>query len=60
MPEVPGMFTSFLVNKSKTALFVEPGHFSDPEHYVKMMGFDKPMDFKLEFTENAEPKEKQK
>lgn len=52
VPEVPGMFTSFLVNKRP--LFVDPALFDDPEHYVKIMGYDKPIDFKLDLTPNPE------
>jgi transmembrane protein 70, mitochondrial len=50
VPEVPGMFTSFIVNhkgSNPASLFVDPKLFDDPYHYVKLMGFDKPMDFKL-------------
>lgn len=45
VPEVPGMFTSFLV-KNKP-LFVDPHMFSDLEHYGRLMGYDKPIDFHL-------------
>lgn len=45
VPDVPGMFTSFHVNGRP--LFVDPGLFSDPTHYGKLMGYDKPIDFKL-------------
>ncbi|XP_073837600.1 transmembrane protein 70 homolog, mitochondrial [Musca autumnalis] len=48
VPEVPGMFTSFLVDGRP--LFVDPALFDDPEHYVRIMGYDKPIDFKLETT----------
>ncbi|XP_075159401.1 transmembrane protein 70 homolog, mitochondrial [Haematobia irritans] len=49
VPEVPGMFTSFMVGNK--ALFVDPALFDDPEHYVRIMGYDKPIDLKLELTE---------
>ncbi|XP_023291617.2 transmembrane protein 70 homolog, mitochondrial [Lucilia cuprina] len=49
IPEVPGMFTSF--NVGKRSLFVDPALFEDPEHYVKIMGYDKPIDFKLDLKE---------
>jgi len=39
------MFTSFVVKKRP--LFVDPALFDDPEHYVRIMGYDKPIDFKL-------------
>ncbi|XP_030380253.1 transmembrane protein 70 homolog, mitochondrial [Scaptodrosophila lebanonensis] len=48
VPEVPGMFTSFVVGKR--ALFVDPALFDDPEHYVRIMGYDKPVDFKLDLS----------
>lgn len=55
VPEIPGMFTSFIVNqknsKKKVALFVDPKLFQDPSHYVKIMGYDKPIDFKLDLSE---------
>lgn len=56
MPEVPGMFTSFLVNK--TPLLVDPKLFDDPHHYVKIMGYDKPIDFKLNFDEDQKETKK--
>lgn len=49
VPDVPGMFTSFEVGKK--SLFLEPSLFEDPEHYVNIMGYDKPIDFKLNLTE---------
>lgn len=45
VPEIPGMFTT--LNAKGYPLFVEARHFSDPMHYAKLMGYDKPMDFKL-------------
>ncbi|XP_037891852.1 transmembrane protein 70 homolog, mitochondrial [Glossina fuscipes] len=50
VPEVPGMFTSFFVGKK--ALFVDPSMFDNPEHYVRIMGYDKPVDFKLDLEKN--------
>ncbi|KAH8363097.1 hypothetical protein KR084_005321 [Drosophila pseudotakahashii] len=58
VPEVPGMFTSFLVNKRP--LFVDPALFDDPEHYVKIMGYDKPIDFKLDLSSSPEKQTKTK
>lgn len=46
VPEVPGMFTTFMVGKK--SLFVDPKLFPDPTHYIKIMGYDKPIDFKFE------------
>ncbi|KAJ8919951.1 hypothetical protein NQ315_006480 [Exocentrus adspersus] len=45
VPDVPGMFTTF-VAKGK-AMFLDPRLFDQPEHYAKIMGYDKPIDFKL-------------
>ncbi|KAL4709973.1 hypothetical protein ACJJTC_003936 [Scirpophaga incertulas] len=45
VPDIPGMFTSMHV-KGKP-LFIEARHFENPLHYAKIMGYDKPMDFKL-------------
>lgn len=52
VPEVAGMFTTFFV-KNKP-LFVDVELFSDPSHYVKMMGYDKPIDFHLKVNEGVE------
>lgn len=57
VPDVPGMFTSMLV-KGKP-LFLDPRMFPDPDHYIKIMGYDKPMDFKLELTEEDTSKKAQ-
>lgn len=51
VPDVPGMFTSFIVKPKSgkpVALFVDPKLFDDPTHYIKIMGYDKPIDFKFE------------
>ncbi|XP_066151260.1 transmembrane protein 70 homolog, mitochondrial [Euwallacea fornicatus] len=45
VPDVPGMFVTFHI-KGKP-FFVDPRFFDNPHHYGKLMGFDKPMDFKL-------------
>lgn len=45
VPDVPGMFVSFHI-KGKP-VFVDPKYFEYPEHYAKLMGYDKPLDFKL-------------
>ncbi|XP_052894581.1 transmembrane protein 70 homolog, mitochondrial [Anopheles moucheti] len=60
VPEVGGLFTTFLV-KNK-AFFVDPQLFPDPTHYIKIMGYDKPIDFKFEEARglsNGENKTKQ-
>lgn len=64
VPEVPGMFTSFHVKtkdmRKPVAMFVEPKLFDDTTHYIKLMGYDKPMDFKLNLTETDSQDEKKK
>lgn len=49
------MFTTFLVKEQgsgkSSALFVDPKLFDDPQHYVKMMGYDKPLDFQMSNVE---------
>lgn len=53
VPDVPGMFTSMLVKG--IPLFVDPRAFPNPDHYIKIMGYDKPIDLKLgELTEEGE------
>lgn len=54
-PDVPGMFTSIIVKN--IPLFLDLNQFEDPNHYAKIMGYDKPMDFKL--FENSEQDKKQ-
>ncbi|XP_062550559.1 transmembrane protein 70 homolog, mitochondrial [Armigeres subalbatus] len=57
VPEVPGMFTTFMVGDK--SLFVDPSLFADPTHYIKIMGYDKPIDFKFEEArQNAEDSSK--
>lgn len=59
VPEVPGMFSTFMVN-GKTPLFVDASQFSDPEHYVRMMGYDKPLDLKMNLEDNSSQETKKK
>lgn len=58
VPDVAGMFTTFKVH-NKIPLFVDVGLFTDPSHYVKMMGFDKPIDFKFDLAEKEAQREEQ-
>lgn len=51
VPEIPGMFTTFHVRGKH--LFVDPKQFEQPDHYAKLMGYDKPMDFKLYGNEQS-------
>ncbi|XP_026317522.1 transmembrane protein 70 homolog, mitochondrial [Hyposmocoma kahamanoa] len=52
VPDIPGMFTTLLA-KNKP-LFIEARHFTNPKYYAKMMGYDKPMDFKLGEQDTAD------
>lgn len=52
---MPGMFTTFFAKK--TPLFVDVELFNDPSHYIRMMGYDKPIDFHLKVNED-DPKGK--
>lgn len=64
VPDVTGAFTSFHVKdrttKKTVPLFVEPRLFEDPSHYVKIMGYDKPIDFKFELSHEGEDKAEKK
>jgi len=46
VPDVPGMFTTF--HAKGRPLFIEPSTFNDLEHYGRIMGYDKPIDYRLE------------
>ncbi|CAH1372487.1 hypothetical protein MTP99_013979 [Tenebrio molitor] len=54
VPDVPGMFTT-LHAKGKP-LFIDPKFFENPDHYARIMGYDKPIDFKLYETPPVEKK----
>ncbi|XP_028173415.1 transmembrane protein 70 homolog, mitochondrial [Ostrinia furnacalis] len=54
VPDIPGMFTT--MHAKGKPLFIEARHFSNPLHYAKIMGYDKPMDFKLGEVEEEERK----
>ncbi|XP_077293780.1 transmembrane protein 70 homolog, mitochondrial [Arctopsyche grandis] len=45
VPDVPGLFTTFLAHK--IPMFVDPNGFKNTDHFIKIMGFDKPIDFNL-------------
>nr|CAD7448606.1 unnamed protein product [Timema bartmani] len=45
VPDVPGIFTTFKANG--LSLFVDPSLFKEPAHYARIMGYDKPLDYKL-------------
>lgn len=48
------MFTTLLANGKP--LFLDPRLFENPEHYARIMGYDKPIDFKLYETPPIEKK----
>lgn len=54
VPDVPGLFTTIKV-KGKP-MFIDPRMFDYPEHYARIMGYDKPLDFKLCQTSENESK----
>ncbi|XP_026752160.2 transmembrane protein 70 homolog, mitochondrial [Galleria mellonella] len=56
VPDVPGMFTT--MNAKGKPLFIEARHFTDPMHYAKIMGYDKPMDFKMGDIDDSNNKNK--
>ncbi|KPJ02714.1 Transmembrane protein 70-like, mitochondrial [Papilio xuthus] len=56
VPDIPGMFTT--MHAKGTPLFIEARHFNDPMHYAKIMGYDKPLDFKLGNMEEPESSKK--
>ncbi|XP_055537287.1 transmembrane protein 70 homolog, mitochondrial [Wyeomyia smithii] len=58
VPEVPGMFTTFMVGEK--SLFVDPAMFPDPTHYIKIMGYDKPIDFKFDEARQTMQQESKK
>ncbi|XP_077272499.1 transmembrane protein 70 homolog, mitochondrial [Temnothorax americanus] len=45
VPEVTGMFTNCVIKN--IPLFLEQKFFHDSSHYIRIMGYDKPVDFKL-------------
>lgn len=51
VPDVTGMFTNCII-KGKP-LFLEQNFFHDSSHYIRIMGYDKPMDFKLNNNNNS-------
>lgn len=55
VPDIPGMFTT--MSAKGKPLFIEARHFDDPLHYAKIMGYDKPLDFKLGEIEDSDTKQ---
>lgn len=55
IPDIPSMFTTFIVGGGKEIpLFVDGVQaFSAPQHYVKLMGYDKPLDLRWDKEADA-------
>lgn len=45
------MFSSMLVGPKKQPVFVDAASFTDTHHYARFMGYDKPLDFRLDTNE---------
>jgi len=50
-PNMPGIFTTIRVN-NKIPLFVDPNLFTDRSHFIKLMGYDAPMEWEMNPDEN--------
>ncbi|XP_011172646.1 transmembrane protein 70 homolog, mitochondrial [Solenopsis invicta] len=50
VPDVTGMFTNCVIKN--IPLFLEQSFFYDSSHYIRIMGYDKPVDFKLNNNPN--------
>lgn len=48
VPEVETMFTSMKIGPKKVSVFVDAASFTDTHHYARFMGYDKPLDFRLD------------
>lgn len=55
LPDVPGPFTSVKVRG--VPLFLDARFFNDVYHYKRIMGFDRPIDFKLKDDSDLPKKE---
>lgn len=42
------MFTSMKIGPNKIPVFVDAASFNDTHHYARFMGYDKPLDFRLD------------
>ncbi|XP_013782066.1 transmembrane protein 70 homolog, mitochondrial-like [Limulus polyphemus] len=58
VPDLPGVFTSFVVNG--VPLFVDSQSFEDPQIFKHLMGYDKPLDFHLADDSVSDTKQKEK
>lgn len=57
IPEVETMFSSMFIGPKKKPVFVDAASFTDTHHYARFMGYDKPLDFRLDANanENEQP-----
>lgn len=51
LPEVETMFTSMKIGPKKVPVFVDAASFNDTHHYARFMGYDKPLDFRIDADE---------
>lgn len=51
IPEIETMFASMVIGPKKQAVFVDAASFTDTHHYARFMGYDKPLDFRLDTNE---------
>lgn len=52
MPDVNHLFTNCIIKGNP--LYLEQRFFNDPSHYIRIMGYDKPIDFKLGNSDDLE------
>lgn len=52
VPEIPGLFTSMKVGNKP--LFIDPSLFLDKNAYMRMMGYDKPIDWSFKFKDDSD------
>ncbi|XP_031618785.1 transmembrane protein 70 homolog, mitochondrial [Contarinia nasturtii] len=56
LPEVETMFTSMKIGPKKVPVFVDAASFNDTHHYARFMGYDKPLDIRMNTNETeADP-----
>lgn len=63
IPEIETMFTSMKIGPKKVPVFVDAASFDNTHHYARFMGYDKPLDFRLDvdqINQNVSPSEKVK
>lgn len=51
VPDITGMFTNCIIKGHP--LFLEQKFFYNSSHYIRIMGYDKPIDFKLGNNNNS-------